>query len=140
MMVGLLGILKAGGAYLPLDPTYPQDASPSCSRMPARRVLLTQSALLDRIPATRSAQHRPSRCRLAAIARQPASAPANHPRTRKTPPTSSTPQAQQEAQKESCVTHQNVVQLRCNRTLCLIWSSDVCGAIDPHSFAFDVSI
>ena len=48
MLVGLLGILKAGGAYLPLDPSYPRTAWPSCWRMPAAPVLVTQSGLLER--------------------------------------------------------------------------------------------
>ncbi|PHM40846.1 Amino acid adenylation [Xenorhabdus szentirmaii] len=49
MVIGLLGILKAGGAYVPLDPAYPterlaymlEDANPI--------VLLTQTALSDKL-------------------------------------------------------------------------------------------
>ncbi|GAA2581470.1 amino acid adenylation domain-containing protein [Actinomadura fulvescens] len=52
MVVGMLAALKAGAAYLPIDPDYPRarvefvlaDASPS--------VVLTQTALRDRLPAT----------------------------------------------------------------------------------------
>jgi len=54
MVIALLASLKAGGAYLPLDPDLPakrlrvilEDANPP--------VLLTQSHLLDRVPATRA--------------------------------------------------------------------------------------
>ena len=46
LVVGLLGILKAGGAYLPLDPSYPPSAWPSCSRTPGSRVLVTHAASL----------------------------------------------------------------------------------------------
>jgi amino acid adenylation domain-containing protein len=50
MVVGLLGILKAGGAYLPLDPGYPQErlAYMLCdAHVP---VLVTQGALVARLP------------------------------------------------------------------------------------------
>src|SRR5262249_36924300 len=51
MVVGLLGILKAGGAYLPLDPAYPQDRLAFMLADAGAPVLITQSALLDRLPA-----------------------------------------------------------------------------------------
>src|SRR5262249_19379584 len=50
MIIGLLGILKAGGAYLPLDPTYPQDRLGFMLTDAGARVLLTHSALLERLP------------------------------------------------------------------------------------------
>ena len=76
MIVGLLGILKAGGAYLPLDPAYPHERLAFMLADAGAPVLLTQSALLDRLPAHGStascasmpmadhraaAHHRPSR-------------------------------------------------------------------------------
>ena len=51
MVVGLLGILKAGGAYLPLDPAYPADRLAFMLADAGAPVLVTQSALLDRLPA-----------------------------------------------------------------------------------------
>ena len=51
MMVGLLGILKAGGAYLPLDPGYPHERLAFMLADAGAPVLVTQSALLDRLPA-----------------------------------------------------------------------------------------
>ncbi len=57
MVVGLLGILKAGGAYLPLDPTYPPERLAFMLEDAEVRVLLTQSHLLDRLPAPRTTQH-----------------------------------------------------------------------------------
>ncbi|MBV9788895.1 MAG: amino acid adenylation domain-containing protein, partial [Chloroflexi bacterium] len=49
-MVGVLGVLKAGGAYVPLDPAYPEERLQfmlADARVP---VLLTQAALVDRLP------------------------------------------------------------------------------------------
>ena len=51
MVVGLLGILKAGGAYLPLDPDYPHERLAFMLEDADAPVLVTQSALLDRLPA-----------------------------------------------------------------------------------------
>ena len=72
MVIGLIGILKAGAAYLPLDPNYPPSGWRSCWRTPAFTVLLTQGALLERLPADTS---RPSSCVLEAeqpvLARRP---------------------------------------------------------------------
>ena len=75
MLVGLLGILKAGGAYLPLDPAYPPERLAFMLADAGAPVLVTQSALRDRLPA-----HGARIVRLdadwPAIAAQPASAPA----------------------------------------------------------------
>ena len=51
MIIGLLGILKAGGAYLPLDPDYPHERLAFMLADAGAPVLVTQSALLDRLPA-----------------------------------------------------------------------------------------
>jgi len=51
MIVGLLAVLKAGGAYLPLDPNYPADRLAFMLEDSQAPVLLTQEALLDRLPA-----------------------------------------------------------------------------------------
>src|SRR5262249_20322189 len=51
MLIGLLGILKAGGAYLPLDPDYPPDRLAFMLADARAPVLVTQSALLDQLPA-----------------------------------------------------------------------------------------
>ena len=78
MVVGLLGILKAGGAYLPLDPNYPRERLAFMLSDAGAPVLVTQQALLDRLPGWLP---RDRHCvRLDAdwplIARQPATAPA----------------------------------------------------------------
>ena len=52
MLIGLLGILKAGGAYVPLDPTYPKSRLQFILTDASVRILLTQHALLERLPAT----------------------------------------------------------------------------------------
>ena len=51
MVVGLLGILKAGGTYLPLDPSYPPERLAFMLADAQARVLLTQAALVERLPA-----------------------------------------------------------------------------------------
>ena len=51
MVVGLYGILKAGGAYLPIDPTYPSERIAYMLDNARAPVLLTQSKLLDKLPA-----------------------------------------------------------------------------------------
>ena len=50
MVVGLLGILKAGGAYLPLDPNYPRERLAFMLADAGAPVLVTQAALLERLP------------------------------------------------------------------------------------------
>ncbi|HEX8335385.1 MAG TPA: amino acid adenylation domain-containing protein, partial [Pyrinomonadaceae bacterium] len=51
MVVGLLAVLKAGGAYVPLDADYPHDRLAFMLEDSGARVLLTQDALADRLPA-----------------------------------------------------------------------------------------
>ncbi len=51
---GLLGVLKAGAAYLPLDPSYPAERLALMLAETAAPVVLTQEALLDRLPETRA--------------------------------------------------------------------------------------
>jgi amino acid adenylation domain-containing protein len=50
MVVGLLGVLKAGGAYLPLDPDYPPARLEFMVEDARTPLLLTQEALLARLP------------------------------------------------------------------------------------------
>ena len=61
MVVGLLGILKAGGAYLPLDPDYPPERLAFMLADAGCPVLVTQAALLDRLPAD-AARDRAASC------------------------------------------------------------------------------
>ena len=51
MLVALLGILKAGGAYLPLDPDYPPERLSFMLADAQAPLVLTHSALADRLPA-----------------------------------------------------------------------------------------
>jgi amino acid adenylation domain-containing protein len=51
MLVALLGVLKAGGAYVPLDPSHPRERLAHILADSAARVLLTESAFLDLLPA-----------------------------------------------------------------------------------------
>src|SRR5438105_3404725 len=76
MVVGLIGILKAGGAYLPLDPSYPAERLAFMLADAGAAVLITHSALRDRLGG------HPARVveldsEAAAIAAQPSSAPAS---------------------------------------------------------------
>jgi len=51
MVVALMAILKAGGAYVPLDPGYPQDRLVYMLEDSQSILLLSQSHLLERVPA-----------------------------------------------------------------------------------------
>jgi len=51
MVTALLAVLKAGGAFLPLDPTYPADRLAFMLSDSAAPFVLTQSYLLNRLPA-----------------------------------------------------------------------------------------
>jgi amino acid adenylation domain-containing protein len=50
MVVGLLAVLKAGAAYVPLDPGYPRERLAYMLEDAQVSVLLTQTALLERLP------------------------------------------------------------------------------------------
>ncbi|MCV6637686.1 amino acid adenylation domain-containing protein [Candidatus Albibeggiatoa sp. nov. NOAA] len=52
MLVGLLGIFKAGGAYLPLDPNYPTQRLAFMLEDAQLSILVTDSNLRQRLPAT----------------------------------------------------------------------------------------
>lgn len=52
LVVSLLGVLKAGGAYVPLDPNYPRERLAYVIEDARVPVLLTQAALLERVPAS----------------------------------------------------------------------------------------
>jgi amino acid adenylation domain-containing protein len=51
MMTAILAVLKAGGAYVPLDPAYPADRIAYTVEDCGAAALLTQSHLIDRVPA-----------------------------------------------------------------------------------------
>ncbi len=50
MVVALHAIVKAGGAYVPLDPEYPYDRLRDMIDDSNPPVVLTQAALMDRLP------------------------------------------------------------------------------------------
>ncbi len=50
MVVGLLAVLKAGGAYVPLDPAYPAERLGGMIEDSGMGLVLTQAALLPRLP------------------------------------------------------------------------------------------
>ncbi|MFL5000740.1 MAG: amino acid adenylation domain-containing protein, partial [Xanthobacteraceae bacterium] len=75
LVVGLLAILKAGGAYLPLDPDYPPARLAFMLKDAGASVLVTHSALRDRLPAE-DARIVCLDTAAAAIAQEPATAPA----------------------------------------------------------------
>jgi amino acid adenylation domain-containing protein len=50
LVVALLGVLKAGGAFVPLDPAYPFERLTFMLRDSRAPLLITEAALLDRLP------------------------------------------------------------------------------------------
>lgn len=52
MVVALLGVLKAGAGYVPLDPQYPAERLAFMVADSGTRIVLTQTALRERLPAT----------------------------------------------------------------------------------------
>ncbi|SFW19181.1 non-ribosomal peptide synthetase [Pseudomonas sp. NFACC10-1] len=56
LVIGLLAIVKAGGAYVPLDPDYPEDRLAYMMQDSDIGLLLTQTALLERLPVPRQVQ------------------------------------------------------------------------------------
>ena len=55
LIVTLLGILKAGGAYLPLDPDYPSERLVSMVRDAGAGVVVSRTALREKLAATAAA-------------------------------------------------------------------------------------
>ncbi len=54
MIVGVLGVLRAGGAYVPIGPDCPRDRVAHILQDTGAPVLLTQGALLSRLPETKA--------------------------------------------------------------------------------------
>ncbi|RAL26258.1 amino acid adenylation domain-containing protein [Thermoflavimicrobium daqui] len=52
LIIAMMGILQAGGAYVPLDPHYPADRIAYMLQHSQAKVVITEEALLSRIPAT----------------------------------------------------------------------------------------
>ncbi|WCD83211.1 non-ribosomal peptide synthase/polyketide synthase [Pseudomonas sp. TUM22785] len=50
LVVAILAVLKAGGGYVPLDPQYPRERLAAMIEDSGCRLLLTQAALLERLP------------------------------------------------------------------------------------------
>lgn len=51
MIIGFWGVLKAGAAYVPIDPAYPQERQAYMLQDSQSRILLTQQALANSLPA-----------------------------------------------------------------------------------------
>ena len=101
MVIGLLGILKAGGAYLPLDAGYPRERLEFMLADAGVSVLVTQSALVDRLPGFRN-----SAALFGSMPTHRRSRASQQPRRRSTSirvtrPMSSTPRARPERQRPS---------------------------------------
>ncbi len=50
MMIAILGVQKAGGAYVPMDPSYPADRIAFMLEDAQAPVLVTQAALVEKLP------------------------------------------------------------------------------------------
>src|SRR5262245_9580678 len=137
MVVGLIGILKAGGAYLPLDPSYPVERLAFMLADAGAAVVITHSALRDRLGVHAARVIELDRA-AAAIAAAPSSAPtpAVQPQNLAyviyTSGSTGTP-------KGVAVTHQNVVRLfGATEDLFRFNAHDVWTLF--HSLAFDFSV
>ena len=136
MMVALLGILKAGGAYLPLDPAYPPERLAFMLEDAAAPVLLTQSALRERLPA-HAAKTICVDTDWPAIGQHLTTAPPNrlHPTNTAyiiyTSGSTGTP-------KGVCIPHQSVINFARNQSY-VSWSAND-ASIQISPLAFDASV
>ena len=132
MIVALIAILKAGGAYLPLDPDYPRERLSFMLADAGAPVLVTQSTLLDRLPA-HAARLVQLDADAALIAQRPVTAPTvvldphNAVYVTYTSGSTGTP-------KGVVVTHQNVLRLVKNTNYIEPTADDVFLHMAPLSF------
>ncbi len=75
MAVGLLGILRAGAGYVPLDPGFPADRLAYMVADSGARIVVTQSAARDRLPAVDGLRIVDVDAERDAIGRRPATPP-----------------------------------------------------------------
>lgn len=75
LLIALLGIFKAGGAFLPLDPAFPAERMAFMLDDAQAPVLLTQTALLSRLPPFSGVCLRLDRDWAALVAQQPTTPP-----------------------------------------------------------------
>jgi amino acid adenylation domain-containing protein len=137
MLIALLGILKAGGAYLPLDPDYPPKRLGYMLEDAQAPLLLTQSALIDRLP-TQDVRVVRLDTDGPAIAAKPAISPASGLQPQNTAYVIYT-SGSTGSPKGVAVTHQNVVRLfGATDRLFRFGADDVWTLF--HSFAFDFSV
>src|SRR5262245_33139294 len=134
-VVALLGILKAGGAYLPLEPSYPPERLAFMLEDAGALLLVTHTALRDRVPAE-GMQIVCLDAAAAAIATQPTTTPAvavdgqNAAYVTYTSGSTGTP-------KGVVVVHRNVVRLVKSANYVEITRQDVFLHLAP--LAFDAS-
>jgi amino acid adenylation domain-containing protein len=141
LVVGILGILKAGGAYVPLDPDYPAERLQYLLDDAGLSVLVTQEALLPRLP--RPPLHRvlldSDAAALAAESAMPPEPPTDGGVTAASLAYVIYTSGSTGRPKGALVTHGNVARL-----LAAARERLACGPKDVwtlfHSFAFDFSV
>ena len=132
MVVGMLATLKAGGAYIPLDPSYPRERIAFMISDARPAVLITTSALEERLRPTGVAVLRLDADK-GAIAAESAEAPENSA-TAESPAYVMFTSGSTGRPKGTVIPHRGIVRLVVNTDCAQMTPSDVVSQVSNSSF------